>query len=66
MNPQEVRETFINSYRYDEFMSNWLCDNLYCSVCDIEDEILDLCDEEMEDLYVDYLVDEERFKEKKN
>ena len=65
MTPQEIREVFINSFPYDDFMSQWLCDNLFVCVSDIETELYCLNDEEVEDLFTDYLVDEDRFKQKK-
>ncbi len=64
MTPQEIREVFSNSFSYDDFMSQWLCDKLFVSISDIDTELYCLNDEEVEELYTDYLVDEHRFKGK--
>ena len=64
MTPQEIRDVFINSFPYDDFMSQWLCDNLFVCTSDIETELHFMNDEEIEELYIDFLVDEDRFKGK--
>tara|TARA_R100000951_G_scaffold95265_1_gene84244 strand:- start:44 stop:247 length:204 start_codon:yes stop_codon:yes gene_type:complete len=61
MNPTEILEIFIGTYKYDDFMEQWLCDNLYVPVTDIEHELYVLTDEEIEELYIDFLVDEQRY-----
>ena len=61
MSPREIRETFAASFPYDDFMMNWLCDQLFCSVTDVEQELYVLNEEELEELYQDYIVDCERY-----